>query len=217
MAVTLTTVTGTMELPNGATPHRGRVIFTMTGWAKDAPHLFVAGSVDVAVASDGSFSAQLQSTDDLDVEYDVVFSHVDLATSKDVSTQVGRILVPSSGPVTLASVLPVRIPGGASNQHRLKRGDTLSLAGICLDENGRRQNLSGISVSSALRGPDGATRSLVVTIVSAAAGEIEISLSAAQSALLPVGIHTMDVKFSSGVRVVRTLDAQITVEAEVTP
>lgn len=217
MAVTLTTVTGSMELPDGSTPRLGRVIFRMTGWAKDAPNLFVAGSVDVAVASNGSFSVDLQTTDDLDVEYDVVFSHVDLATNSTVSNSVGRISVPSTGPVTLASLLPVRIPSDAGHEHRIKRGDTLSLPGICLDEKGLRQNLSGITLASSLLGPDGVVRSLAVTKTDQSAGEIEVSMSHSLTAALPLGVHQMDLKFSVGGRVSRTMSATLHVDQEVTP
>lgn len=217
MAVTLTTVTGSMELPDGSTPRLGRVIFTLTGWAKDAPHLFVQGSIDVAAAADGSFSVDLQTTDDLDVEYDVVFFHHDLSSNREISTAVGRILVPSSGPVTLASLLPVRIPGGVTDSHRIKRGDSLSLPGICLDDHDRRQSLASITVASSLLGPDGVKRSLSVTKTDADQGEIEISMSPSMTTDLPLGPHQIDVKFSVGGRVKRTLTAIIHVDQEITP
>ncbi|HMT45505.1 MAG TPA: hypothetical protein PKE59_00160 [Novosphingobium sp.] len=217
MAVTLTTVTGSMELPDGTTPRLGRVIFTLTGWARNAPHLFVKGSVDVAAGADGSFSVSLQTTDDLDVEYDVVFSHHDTSLNRDVSTPVGRILVPASGPVTLASLLPVRIPAGAKPEATFKRGDTINMGGQWLDGNDRPLDLTGLTLSCAMMGPDGVTRPLMLIVLDAAAGLTEITLAASDSAALPLGLHQIDVKLSSGARVSRTQTGFINIIEEITP
>lgn len=216
MAVTLTTVTGTLELPDGTTPHLGRVIFTMAGWAKTSPELFVNGSVDVPAASNGTFSVALQTTEDLGVEYDVVFSHFDLARNKEVRTAVGRITVPSSGPVTLASLLPVRLPNGAGASYEHKRGDTLNIAVQMLDETGRPLSLTGSSAASALKGPDGVVRSLSVAVINAASGWLEVAMSALETADLPLGPHVWDIRVTTGSVVRSTPSATITMIDEVT-
>jgi hypothetical protein len=99
----------------------------------------------------------------------------------------------------------------------MKRGDTLSFGVIWLSEIDRPLSLVGVTVRASLRGPDDAVRSLTVTILDAAAGEFEVSKPASATALFPLGRHEIDIKFDTGVRVVRTLSGTVHVDREVTP
>lgn len=110
MALTTTTVTGIIDLPNGATPVAARVIFELTGWAKEGENIFVSGPVEVAVEPDGSFSVSLQTTEDLPVNYQVAVGYRIPSLSKDVTTRLGQIAVPALGPVVLGDLLTIPAP-----------------------------------------------------------------------------------------------------------
>lgn len=219
MAVSLTTVTGTLEFPSGAAPARAVIRFRLIGPDKDGQNMFL-GTSEFSVASSGSFSAAVQHTDNMAEQtfYEVTASYFNTESGQQVTRPLGIIKVPlSAESVTLGSLLPVKVPSDASNVHRVKRGDTIDLGLKMLDQYGRALDLTGFSIAASMRQGGGAPRALTVTRVSNPGGRFDLTLSASLSAALPLGPHDFDIKFSSGGRVSRTMTGTIIVEAEVTP
>lgn len=63
MALTMTTVTGPVFLPNGATPLGGRVSFELSSWdVEDSAGLVITGPVYVPIDENGQFTVQLFTT-----------------------------------------------------------------------------------------------------------------------------------------------------------
>jgi len=217
MALSLTTITGTVDFPGGATPARAFVRFQLASVDVSSPNVFV-GASDFTVAANGTFSAQVQSTDGMDDRtlYEVTLHYFDQATGRDGVIHLGNIKVPEGDPVVLADLLPVRFPGGASSTHRVKRGDTISLGLQMLDRYNRRMRLSGITVSASMRLGGGAEIPFAVVIVDAALGLVEMTISAGISSSLALGAYDFDIKLSDGAHVGRTLTGTIIVDERVT-
>ena len=63
MPLTMTTITGPVYLPNGATPFGGRVSFELSSWdVEDSAGLVVTGPVYVPIDENGQFSVNLFTT-----------------------------------------------------------------------------------------------------------------------------------------------------------
>ena len=63
MSVSLTTITGPIYLPNGATPVGGRVSFELSSWdQEEGAGLIVSGPVYSTIDSNGQFSVELYTT-----------------------------------------------------------------------------------------------------------------------------------------------------------
>lgn len=63
MPLTMTTVTGPVYLPNGATPFGGRVSFELSSWdVEEAEGLVITGPVYVPIDANGQFSVNLFTT-----------------------------------------------------------------------------------------------------------------------------------------------------------
>ena len=219
MAVSLTTVTGNIEFPNGATPARAGVRFRLTGSDKNGGNLFL-GVSEFTVESNGSFSADVQHTDGMDERtfYEVAASYFDASTGQQANQLLGVVKVPQSETsITLASILPVPVPSNASSVYRVKRGDTISLGIQMLDQFGKPMNLAEYSVSARMRKGDGPLVAFGFAWAARAAGRFELTLSASISAGLEPGPYDFDIKFSTGVRVSRTLTGTIIIDPEVTP
>lgn len=105
MALTLTTVTGIVDMPGGDTPVAARLIFELTGIAVHGGNIFVQGPQVFPVSASGSFSVQLQSTVGLGVAYQVSVGYRVLDTGQDYIRRLGLALVPDTGPVQLTSIL----------------------------------------------------------------------------------------------------------------
>uniref|UniRef100_A4WTE6 Uncharacterized protein n=1 Tax=Cereibacter sphaeroides (strain ATCC 17025 / ATH 2.4.3) TaxID=349102 RepID=A4WTE6_CERS5 len=112
MTLTTTRITGTVDLPDGATPQMSRVRFVLSKWDKNGANIFVPGPVEVQVASDGTITADLQTTTTLSggALYEVTLLYYAAATRAQVAQTLGRIAVPAAGPVTLSSLLAVPAP-----------------------------------------------------------------------------------------------------------
>lgn len=218
MAVSLTTVTGNIEFPNGSTPARAVVRFRLTGADKNGGNVFL-GVSEFTVANNGSFSAEVQHTDGMDERtfYEVTASYFDAAVGQQVNQLLGMVKVPQSGTsITLASILPVPVPSNASSVHRAKRGDTISFGIQMLDQYGKPLDLNGYSISASMR--QGNNRiGFSFTPVNRAQGRFDLSLAASVTAALELGSYDFDIKFSTGVRVSRTLTGTIIIDPEVTP
>lgn len=219
MAVSLTTVTGSIEYPSGATPARAVVRFRLTGADKNGGNVFM-GVSEFPVASNGSFTAAVQHTDGMSERtfYEVIASYFDAAAGRQVDQLLGYVKVPqSSENVTLSGILPVQVPSSASSVHRVKRGDTISFGIVMLDQYGRPLDLTGYSISAAMRQGEGLRQNFQVTRVSNPNGRFDLTLPAGSTAALPTGAYAFDIKFSNGVRVARTMTGTIILEPEVTP
>lgn len=200
MALTLVTVTGTVLLPDGQVPSFGTLIFAISGWAKDAPHIFAPDPVEVAVGLDGTFSTSLQSTDEKEVLYLVALRYRRTPVSTESSLVLGHVEVGAPGPLVLANLLPVPVSSvSAAEALTFKRGDTISVGVLITTRYGRAQDLTGLTIESGMLGPDGVRRPLYAAIAGiATAGRVELSMSASLSAVLPLGDHRVDVKRRSG-------------------
>lgn len=218
MAISLTTVAGTIEFPNGATPPRSSIGFRLTNRAANGSNVFL-GYSEFIIAANGSFSADVQTTNGMpeDTYYEVTVSYFDLTLGRQTTAGLGLVKIPATGTVNLDSILPVRVPSNSKNAYRVKRGDTISFGLVMLDQYNRPLNLAGYSISARMRQGDGPLQSFSVTRVSNPEGRFDLTISASSSALLPLGPHDFDIKFSDGVHVSRTLTGTIIIDPEVTP
>lgn len=219
MAVSLTTVTGSIDFPNGSTPAQAVIRFRLTSRDSNGSNLFF-GVSEFPVGSDGSFSAAVQTTDGMDERtfYEVTVAYFDGAAGQQSVYLLGLVKVPTSGSsVTLSSILPIVIPSGATSIYRTKRGDTISFGIVMQDQYGRPLNMTGFAISAGMRQGDAALVMFEVTSVSLVDGRFDVTLAAGLSGLLALGAHDFEIKISNGVRVVRTITGTIIVEQEVIP
>lgn len=208
-------IAGPVRMPDGTIPAHGRVIFTAR-----AP---ILGGTLVTT---GPVVAQIDGAGDIDITLQAEASGTPYGVTVEYWSDVeGRLIaaalpdiVPSvgAGPVTIAD-LTAEVIIGALDAHRIKRGSTLDLPCRFVDQHIRLLPLTDLTVTSALRGPDGVTRALTVTVSDPDGSDFEVSMSHIQTALLPLGTHGWDIKFSTGARVLRSITGQIIIEQEVTP
>ena len=212
-----TQIAGPVRLPDGTIPAHGRVIFRPKN----------GGIVGATTISGGAVVAPISGAGMIDVElvgraggvpYTVAVEHWSEAENRLVTTMLPDVVpTGASGPFTLMDLVAVEIPRDARSEATWKRGDTINIGGQWIDEFGRPVDLTGMTVSAAMRGPDGITRLLTVHVSDAVKGMLEISMSAGLSAQLPLGAHWVDVKVTSGVRISRTQSGTIHIVREVTP
>lgn len=219
MALQLATITGNVKLPDGTTPAFGTVVFSISGWAKDAPHIFAPDPVEVSVAPNGDISAQLQSTSDKYVLYEVTLRYRRNLAAAEVSLSLGYIEVGFLSSYVLADLLPVPVSAAnAVKELSFKRGDTLSIGAIITTRFGHPQNLETHTVEADLKGPDDVRRPLVVTVdTDPSTGRIWLSMDAEDSAELPLGEHSLDVKRTNSEGMVRhTPTISVSIREEIT-
>lgn len=113
MAVTLTQLTGTFDLPNGDVPRHGKIRFRFSGWARDAGNIFVPGPVEFSLAADGSLvDCFVQSTTVLDgyVLAHGAVRYWAVPLNEPVEVELPPVAIPAVGPVTYASLLALPAP-----------------------------------------------------------------------------------------------------------
>lgn len=219
MAVSLTTVTGSIDFPNGSTPAQAVIRFRLTSRDSNGSNLFF-GVSEFPVGSDGSFSAAVQTTDGMDERtfYEVTVAYFDGASGLQSVYSLGLVKVPGSGSsVALSSILPIIVPSGASSVYRTKRGDTISFGIVMQDQYGRPLNMTGFVIRAGMRQGSAEPVLFEVTNVALADGRFDVTLAAGLSSLLPFGAHDFEIKISNGVRVVRTMTGTVIVEQEILP
>ncbi|SMO64121.1 hypothetical protein [Paracoccus laeviglucosivorans] len=194
-----TTISGPVLMPDGTNPTQGRLILTARRPRLSSP-LVVPGPVE-ALISGGQISIVLQGSAD-GMVYAVVAEYWSAAVGKIVAVKLPDIVIPAEdGNGTLAAFSAIEIPPGATNFHVIDQGETLNVGMRYADANMRPASLAGIGLSSWL-GRKGQQRvPLTVAIINAGQGTFEISLGAAQTALLS-GKYQWVVRMSSGARVI---------------
>lgn len=212
-----TTIAGPVRMPDGTIPTHGRVIFRPRLGGYVGSPAVTAGAVVAAISSAGAISVVLEGRAD-GTPYAVVVEHWSVADQRMVSTPLPDVVpTGAAGPFTLADLAAVDVPRCATNENTWKRGDTISIAGQWIDHHRRPLDLTGYAIAAAMRGPDNVTRDMLVTVTAAATGLLSIGMSAAETALLPLGDHLIDVKARIGARVARTQTGIIHIAEEVTP
>lgn len=97
----------------------------------------------------------------------------------------------------------------------VKRGDTLRIDGTRTDSTGTAVSLSGTTVEAEMvRGS--LRETLTTAVISAAAGTFRLTLDAADTADLQIGMWDCDVQFTGGGIVSSTETFQITIVADIT-
>lgn len=100
---------------------------------------------------------------------------------------------------------------------RLKRGDTVLLAFEAKADDGTPQNLTGYTVTSQVRSPQGTLiDALAVTLVDAVAGELTLGATAAATAGWPVGKLLCDLRLALDDDVVHSETFEVSVVEAVT-
>lgn len=212
-----TQIAGPVRLPDGTVPAHGRVIFRPKNGAILGPTLVSGGAVVAPINGAGTIDVEIVGRAG-GTPYLVAVEHWSDVENRLVTTPLPDVVPTTApGPFTLADLAAVSIPRGASSEATWKRGDTINIGGQWIDEFRRPVDLTGMTVTAAMRGPDDVTRPLSVNVSAAAEGLLEISMTAGQSAQLPLGAHAIDVKITSGARVSRTQSGTIHIVREVTP
>ena len=210
-----TTIAGPVRLPDGTIPTHGRVIFEARQPIIDET-LVLRGPVIAPISGAGVIDVDLEA-DAEGTPYAVTVEYWSPVQHRLISQALPDVVPTGTGTGTLADFAAVTVPAGAPREIRRKRGETITLGALYVDRFGRPISLTGVSVAAAMRGPDGVTRALSIAVISAAEGTFEIAMAAGATASLPLGPHDIDVKFSVGTLVVRTLTATIHIDQEVTP
>lgn len=209
------TIAGPVILPDGTNPAHGRVIFEARAPILGASAI-LRGPV-VAPITDGEISIELEGAAD-GTPYAVTVEYWSAAKAQLIRQSLPDVVpTGAAGPYTLADLATLTPDAGSADHLIIKRGDSLSLPVVWVDRYGRPLDLTGVSVASALLGPEGVVRPLGVEVLDAATGSFEIAMLAVDTAALPLGEHQIDIKFAVGARVVRTLTASITLLQEITP
>lgn len=113
MAVTLTQLTGTFDLPNGDVPRHGKIRFRFSGWAREGGNIFVPGPVEFNLSSVGGLvDCWLQSTTVLD---GFVLAHGTVRywavpLNQAVEVELPPVAIPAVGPVGYAALLSLPAP-----------------------------------------------------------------------------------------------------------
>lgn len=211
-----TTVTGTVRLPDGASPLHARIVLTA-----DAPVIGAViiprGPVVVAIGIDSSWSVALEA-EARGTPYSGVLEYWSTAENRLIQDSLGRIVPTGApGPFAWDDLAALALPQKATRSVQIKRGDTLSWMMRWLDDHGRPLSLAGVTVSASLRGPDDVLRPLTVTKTTPDGSDFEVLYPHMLTEALPLGGHQVDVKFATATRVLRTVTGSIEIIREVTP
>lgn len=209
-----TEIAGPVRLPDGTIPAHGKIIFRRKE-AQISDGVVLTAPVSANIDGAGDFTITLAAASS-GTPYSVIVVYWSAVENRLLSCPLPDVVpTGAAGPVTLAGIAAHVLPDVPS-EHRVKRGSTLILPCRLLDKNARPQPLTGLTIASDLRGPDGETRPFTVAVLDSATGDFEVLMTAAQTALLPLGGHAWDIKFSTGARVDRTITGTIIIEQEVT-
>lgn len=217
MPVETATITGPVFDQTGANPLEAAIEFRLRTNPRDPAGVVLRGSTVVKVSAAGGFSTPLYRAIGGATVYDVIYRFRPYLGAEWIERDIGPIRLIDGGSRSLASLLPVEITADASDTETIKRGDSISMASIWVDQWGAPISTSGVTIAASMRGPDGVLRSLTVTKGPAASGTFEISMPPAQTADLPIGAHLIDVKFTTSDRVVRSRTGTIIIDQEITP
>jgi hypothetical protein len=113
MAMTLTQLTGTIDLPNGETPSHGRIRFEFSQFGVNGGNIFVPGPVEFQLSETGALvDCRVQSTVLLDglVLATPTVIYWSTHSGREVRFSLPQISVPASGPVDLANLLAIPAP-----------------------------------------------------------------------------------------------------------
>ncbi len=200
MAITKSTITGDLPLPDGTVTPGSYVEFTLMAADRETYHVVQPVTVSAPIGPGGGISVDLwpNGLGERETRYRVTANIVDPVRRRATPIDLGVIKVPVGG-ASIANLLPIRV-AGAKSEAAIHRGDSRTFALQWLNADGRPAVMSGFALSARLeRG--GVEVPLGVAWISAAAGTLEITLSAAVSAGLPIGAHRLVVRATSGARV----------------
>lgn len=210
-----TRIAGPVRLPDGTNPTHGRVIFEAREMqVSDSAVLrgpviaeITAGAIDISLVG------EVNGT-----RYSAAVEYWSYGEQRMLRQALPDVVVTGTGTGTLGDFATVIIPSDAGGEAGWKRGDTIEITGIWLNEHDRPHDLDGVTITSSVLGPDGTKRDLSVALDSnTKSGRFELSATAAETADWPLGEHRIDVKFSrSGGRVSRTVTGTIIIEQEIT-
>lgn len=162
----------------------------------------------------GAFSADLIGSSD-GIVYDVTF--IETIGGKKRRIPLGPIVLDTAGTFALADLLPIPIPPNATDRIIIKRGDTINIGAIWLDEFNRPVSLDMTTVTADLKAPDGTTTAFTVTIDSdVTTGRYGLSLTAAQTDALDPGSYTVDIKYLRNGQVAHSSTGTITIIERIT-
>ncbi|MDH2326013.1 hypothetical protein QCN27_03940 [Cereibacter sp. SYSU M97828] len=193
-----TIITGPVQLPDGTIPSHGRLIFRRKT-PRIASPLVVPGPVEARIGANGSFSVTLDGEAE-GTAYAVLVEYWDDSDQAPKSVHLPDAVAGRNvaGPVPLADVSAVQM--STAREYVLHKGDSALLPVTLLDVLDRPADISDSSVSSWLE--RGAERIPIAAAKSnAAAGLIEVTISAAVSAALQPGSYTAVIRLAVGGRV----------------
>lgn len=211
------TVTGPVRDQTGGNPLDATIEFRLREAPRNTTTAVAKGSTIAPVTGD-AFAAVLYFAPGIPTVYDAILHYRPFLGAEMIKEDIGPIILSDVGTFPIASLIPVKIPPGASDSATFKNGDTIELAGIWMDEFNRPADHTGVTISANLRGPDAVDRAMTVAKLSPAAnGEFTVSMAADQTAALPVGVHFIDIKFATAESVRRTITSKIIIEQRITP
>lgn len=200
MALTTSTITGRLPLPDNTVAAGSYVEFTLSGADSDGTEVPLAAPVTADLDGTGNISIELwpNSLGEQRTRYRTV-AYVPGPSNTWRAIELGMIVVPEADAI-IADLLPIRLPINASSSYTLTQGETLDLALQMIDEyTGRPETLTGLTAASFIKRGSAAAITLTATVV----GDIvQVTKSQSQTATIPVGEYYWQVSVTDGVKTV---------------
>lgn len=209
-----TTISGSVLLPDGTIPAHGRVVFQARA-PIGADALVLAAPVSVRIEA-GTITASLAGQEEGAV-YSVTVEHWSDTSARLLRQALPDIVVTGSGAGTLAGLAVVEW-SEYGKPYAIKRGDTLSVGCIWLDQNDRPASLADTTVEADML-PTGGGEVIHLTVLvdsDAETGRFSLSLPAEQTADLDTGPYMIDIKYSRNGAVAHSSTGTIIIGREIT-
>lgn len=191
-----TTITGPVRMPDGTIPTHGRVIFTRLK-PLAGERIVTTAPVIADISGTGTISIALDGQQ-LGTPYSVRVEQWSAVAGRLISEPLPDVVVTDDGTGPIGNF--TALPPVRADTYFLNQGDSASLPVTLLDANRRPANVSDAFINGWLeRGAE--QTSVTVAKVNAAAGIVEMVITAEVSAGLTKGEYTGVIKLTVGTRV----------------
>ena len=192
------TVTGRIRLPDNSIPVNADAVFTISGSMSSSNDVAVPHSVTTPVGSDGSISVNVTPTVGAFQHYRYSVTVIEYQSAdKQVEAHrhdLGKFKISES--VNIATLLPIKVSTKPFAPMVYRRGDTIALGLQSLDDNGAKQDLTGVTITSAMKHTKtGEVTPLVVDNVIPLEGLYRIYLS--DTSTLDLGNYMWNISFTA--------------------
>lgn len=198
MAITTSTITGRLPLPDNTVAAGSYVEFTLTGVDVEG-EVVLASPVTANLSGTATISVELwpNSLGQQRTRYRTI-AYILGPSGQFRDVDFGYIVVPAAD-ADISDLIPIRLPTNASDVLTINQGETLSVALQMVDEyKGTYDPLTSVTATSWMQRGEDAPVSLTATVTG---DVIEVTKTAAAVALLPPGDYDWAIRLTDGVTV----------------